>query len=179
MKISTKTGDDGKTNLLVGGRIPKSSSCIIALGELDELSSTLGWCKASLSPDVISTISPGFLELLQKNLYRIMGLIGNGMQYPKNITPLTINDVDDLEKEMKKHEWSAGNLSEFILPGKNECSSRFHMARCICRRAERAFVGLYADLGQEKKQSSHIILKYLNRLSDLLFVIAHSFEVEI
>ncbi len=150
MKISTKTGDKGDSGLFDGKRLRKSAPIFAALGDLDELNSFLGWARNGENP---------LIEKIQRDIYRIMSIVGFEMKVPKNIDALSEKDVQFLEEEIEKIE---GDLREFVLPG-----SKFDIARCVCRRAERSFVG--AGLEGD-------CLKYLNRLSDLLFLLARKSE---
>lgn len=168
MKISTKTGDKGMTKLFTGERVSKDCLVIEVLGNLDELQSFVGWCR------FVSGIKGGMdvckvLDKIQRDLYLIMAFIGGG-----KIKKLSENDVKFLEKEIGKYEKSVGNLKKFILPGTTEAACRFHIARTVCRRAERRMVTMVT----QEKLGMSVILKYLNRLSDLLFLMACRYEAK-
>lgn len=171
MKISTKTGDKGITGLFSGERVAKDSPVIEALGNLDELQSFVGWCR------FVSGLKDGakicrILDKIQRDLYLIMAHIGGG-----KIKKLTENDVKFLDHEISKYEKSAGNLKKFILPGTTEAACRFHITRTVCRRAERRVVAMGTKSAQ-KKPDFGVVLKYLNRLSDLLFLLGCEFEAK-
>lgn len=185
MKIATKTGDDGSTGLFGGLRVSKSSLVIEVLGCLDELQAFLGWCKVCAEDE--SEEVANNLDKIQEDLYRIMGGISGGGE-----AGVSEKDVSWLEELIEKYEMGSDGLDGFIKPGKNELSARFHIARTVCRRSERAFVKFMKDeekfanvdeavvemkssmdLGSSKKASydfCKIVLKYLNRLSDLMFL---------
>lgn len=167
-KVYTKTGDAGKTSLTVGKAIGKESTHVEVIGNLDELNSFLGFATESLS-------SIKILLNLQKKLIRIQNeLFDLGSQIavlPENRrtdTPgITEQDVTTLEAEIDAMNRELPTLRSFILPGGGENASRLHLARTVCRRTERSLV----TLNLEKKYLA-LEIKYLNRLSDWLFVAA-------
>ncbi len=169
MKITTKTGDTGKSSLFSGKRLKKDDRIFDLLGNLDELNSILGWTKAkaiSFNADAVVDVLDG----LQDNIYRMMSIVGFEFKCPQNIADFVLEDVELLEKHQKHYEQFAGEITEFVKPGENELSSRFHICRSVCRRAERSMV-FYLD---EKDVNPHLLM-YLNRLSDLLYILAVSF----
>lgn len=169
MKITTKTGDKGETSLFGGKRISKADPYMDALGTLDELHSFLGFAKFAISDEK----KPNFwtvIDRIQDDIYRIMSIVGFEMKTPKTLDPITEKDVHFLEEEMEALKSELGDLDKFIRTGTTEMAARFHVARSICRRAERILVRI---------NCSDKILKYVNRLSDLLFVFGYSFEREI
>lgn len=171
MKITTKTGDKGETSLLGGRRVSKSCGIIELIGELDELQAVIGWCKveAGLSSRKVSPVK--LFDKIQNDLYRMMSIVGFEMKCPKNIQPIGEEDVEFLENEIAKYEQAVGNLNKFVRPGSSEISARLHIARTVCRRVERRAVGMMNGILDEAQVAGEI-LKYLNRLSDLLFVMA-------
>lgn len=178
MKITTKTGDDGFTSLFGGKRVSKASCFIEAVGQLDELNSFLGWVAAAPGIDAKLT---GLIGRIQDDLYRMMAVIGAGLKCPKNIRIIGETDVKFLEKEILKRQKSVEKLQKFITPGGVELGSRLHIARSVCRRAERSVVRIW-DVGSSGKERKRKLvgelvktIKYLNRLSDLLFILAYSF----
>lgn len=189
MKITTKTGDDGFTSLFGGKRVSKASCFIEAVGELDELNSFLGWVKAAGGADGKLV---GLIDKIQDDLYRMMAVIGSGLKCPKNVAEISETDVEFLEKEILKRQGSVKKLRKFIRPGGGELSSRLHIARSVCRRAERGLVRMKGELlpekeaGLDEKNKADAkpaggaglteSLKYLNRLSDLLFILACSLK---
>lgn len=167
MRISTKKGDHGETGLFNGKQVKKSDPVVKILGELDELNSFLGFAKAG-AKDVYVSDS---LNRIQKDIYKIMSVAGNEMKPPKNVDGVTEEDVARLKKDIERVEGAIGKILKFSIPGESELSARIHLARVACRRAEREVT--------EHKDHLKIppaILKYLNRLSDLLFLLAHEYE---
>ena len=161
MKITTKKGDKGETGLFDGKRVSKGTKVIEALGDLDELQSFLGLCK---NAEGVDEELAGLVEHLQDDIYRIMSIIGYEGKCPPSCKAIERSDVEFLEMAMDKYDLV--DLKEFVRPGVDEFNARFNVARCVCRRAERAVV----RLGEKEKVDDKII-QYLNRLSDLLFAI--------
>ncbi|MEK7673129.1 MAG: cob(I)yrinic acid a,c-diamide adenosyltransferase [Patescibacteria group bacterium] len=174
MKITTKTGDKGETSLFGGKRVSKASFFIGAVGELDELQALIGWCRVCVGEGNEGEVLARVID----DIYRMMSVVGFEMKCPANIRQIDEEDVEFLEKEMAKFEEIVGGLSKFIRPGITEKAARLHIARTVCRRVERGFVeGMKAGAGKmDEEMDCKMILKYLNRLSDLLFVLAYSFE---
>lgn len=170
MRISTKTGDKGETGLFTSKRVKKNHILIGTLGDLDELHSFLGLARFGLETGGEAAV----VERIQDDLYRIMGIVGSEMKVPPSIQGISSEDVDFLEATAKTKEEAIGGLRKFIRPGTSEAAARLHVARSVCRRAERSLVNAMEEFGGEEN-----VLKYLNRLSDLLFVLACSYEKEI
>jgi len=164
MKIYTKTGDKGNTSLIGGTKVPKSHLRIEAYGTVDELNSYIGLCK-DLSAD---THTQTILQEVQDRLFTIgSSLACDPEKEPKmKIPDLKEDDILLLEKEMDTMNEAIPPMKSFILPGGHPTISHLHIARCICRRAERCCVRLEI----EKEEIDPVIIKYLNRLSDYLFV---------
>ncbi len=166
-KIYTKTGDAGETALFGGRRLPKSDLRIEAYGTVDELNSYIGLVR-DCSEDA------GLRKLL-KNVQERLFSLGTALATDpaKNTKPPDIHtaDIEVLEKEIDVMEAGLPPLKNFILPGGHTTVSFCHIARCICRRAERLVVAL--NLAQPVDP---ILIKYLNRLSDFLFVLARHFS---
>ena len=159
MSIYTKTGDDGTTAIYGGKKLLKSDLQVEAYGSIDELTSFIGLVLNKL----INREDKLFLISVQKDLYQIMAVLSGAKINPKFLFEKKIfdfeNKIDELEKKLPR-------LNKFILPGGTEISSWFHILRVICRRAERNVV---------RFNNNVIIVKYLNRLSDLLFVMARNY----
>jgi len=176
MKIYTKTGDKGTTSLIGGTKVPKSHLRIEAYGTIDELNSHIGLCKDLITDDGAKMI---LLEI-QDRLFTIgSSLACDPIKEPKmRIPDLKETDVELLEKEMDSMEGNILPMKNFILPGGHSTLSQLHIARCVCRRAERCCVRLEL----ESLEVEEIIIKYLNRLSDYLFVLSrytgHRLQVE-
>jgi cob(I)alamin adenosyltransferase len=163
LKIYTKTGDKGTTSLIGGTKVLKSDLRIEAYGTVDELNSYIGLCKDLLQDAASKTM----LQEIQDRLFTIgSSLASDPKKEPKLKLPdLKETDVELLEKEIDKMNASLPEMKNFILPGGHITVSHLHITRCVCRRAERCCVRL--ETGAET-----IIIKYLNRLSDYLFVLA-------
>ncbi|MEO7924142.1 MAG: cob(I)yrinic acid a,c-diamide adenosyltransferase [Chitinophagaceae bacterium] len=176
MKIYTKTGDKGSTSLIGGTKVPKSHLRIEAYGTVDELNSYIGLCKDLLTDEGGKKV---LLEI-QDRLFTIgSSLACDPVKEPKmKIPDLKETDITLLENEMDRMNETVPPMKNFILPGGHPTLSHLHIARCICRRAERCAVRLL----QESQEVEEIIIKYLNRLSDYLFVLSrycgHQMNIE-
>ncbi|MEO8108780.1 MAG: cob(I)yrinic acid a,c-diamide adenosyltransferase [Ginsengibacter sp.] len=175
MKLYTKTGDEGKTSLIGGTKILKSDLRIEAYGTVDELNSYIGlvndYCTDGHSNDILKEI--------QDRLFTIGSALAcdPAKETKLHIPDLHESDVVLLEKEMDEMNESLPEMKHFILPGGHPAISVTHIARCVCRRAERCCVNLKAN----ENTVASLIIKYLNRLSDYLFVlsrfISHNMKV--
>jgi cob(I)alamin adenosyltransferase len=165
LKIYTKTGDKGTTSLIGGTKVLKSDLRIEAYGTIDELNSYVGLCRDLLKEES----SVKILQEVQDRLFTIgSSLACDPDKEPKmQIPDLKEEDVILLEKEIDRMNEVLPEMKNFILPGGHSTVSHLHIARCVCRRAERCCVRL-----QENVKGDSMILKYLNRLSDYLFVLA-------
>ncbi|MEO6315900.1 MAG: cob(I)yrinic acid a,c-diamide adenosyltransferase [Chitinophagaceae bacterium] len=165
-KIYTKTGDKGTTSLIGGTKVPKSHVRIDAYGTIDELNSYIGLCRDLLQDEQSRKI---LLEI-QDRLFTIgAALACDPVKEPKMRMPdLKETDVILLENEMDRMNESVEPMKFFILPGGHPVLSHLHIARCICRRAERCCVRLQLELGDALEP---VIIQYVNRLSDYLFVL--------
>lgn len=157
-KIYTRTGDDGSTGLADGQRVRKASARIQAIGDLDELNSLLGLLRTQTLPEGIDPV----LESLQHRLFDLGGeLAMPGHSFASE------HWVERLENWLDTFNETLPPLQEFILPGGNQAAAYCHLARAVCRRAERSLLSLSTT-----EAVNSAALKYLNRLSDLLFVMA-------
>ncbi|MGZ5244741.1 MAG: cob(I)yrinic acid a,c-diamide adenosyltransferase [Bacteroidia bacterium] len=164
MKIYTKAGDKGQTSLIGGVKVPKHSDRINAYGTVDELNSCIGVVRDLY----IESNARESLFQIQNLLFTIGSHLAAHPEKSKMKLPeITEDDVVFLEKEIDRMNESLLELTHFILPGGHIASSHCHVARCVCRRAERIVVGL-----AEVEMVEPILIKYLNRLSDYLFVLA-------
>lgn len=163
MKIYTKTGDKGDTSLFGGGRVPKSSARIEAYGTVDELNSVVGL--AASYP--ISSKGADWLHRVQQDLF----VLGSDLATPPSSKAkahrIAEEDTRMLEEAIDEMQAELPELKNFILPGGSPRGATLHLARTVCRRAERATVTC-----RETEEISDTALKYLNRLSDFLFVLA-------
>lgn len=163
MKIYTRKGDQGETSLLGGSRVSKANARIEAYGTVDELNSCLGLVRDSMEqPDLNSA-----LIRVQHQLFNIGSVLASDGESKMLLPKILQEEVDFLETEMDNMDNDLPALRNFILPGGNSTASFCHLARCVCRRAERRVVSL-----QELAETDEIIIHYLNRLSDYLFVLA-------
>jgi len=156
-KITTRTGDKGETGLGDGARVQKDSVRIVALGEVDELNSMLGLLLAETTPDDVRKA----LVAVQHDLFDLGGEIA----VPGHAS-LTQRQIARLEDDLQRWNRDLAPLKEFILPGGTRPAALAHLARTVCRRAERSLVTL--SRAETVSESARI---YLNRLSDLLFVL--------
>jgi len=171
MKIYTKTGDEGTTSLFGGKRVPKFHLRIDAYGTVDELNSYLGL----IADQEVNKQRNSFLRGIQEELFTIGShLAAEPGKDHKFLPPLTIEMVENLELEIDKMDAELPALKSFILPGGHPSVSYCHVGRCVCRRAER----LCVDLNQHENISP-IIIQYLNRLSDFLFILARKMGQEL
>ncbi len=177
MKITTKKGDKGRTGLYGGRRVAKDDAVIEVFGELDELMCFLGLCKFAIGHKGGKDVC-GILDQVQDHLYGMMGAIGGAGGARDGVGrggggggAIAEEDVVFLEGMISKYGSGVRELKGFVEPGKNEVSARFHVARAVCRRAERRVVSYFRKGGEVAKADKDLILKYLNRLGDLLFVV--------
>ena len=171
MKVYTKKGDAGKTGLIGGTRVSKSALRIEAYGTVDELNSYLGL----LRDRVVSDEYKEQLIEIQDRLFTIGSHLANDPEKGRMKLPsFGDTDIEYLEKAIDRMEESLKPMTAFILPGGHETVSFSHIARCVCRRAERLAVAL-----NEEKEVESVILAYLNRLSDYLFVYSRFISVKL
>lgn len=177
-KVYTKTGDKGTTGLADGSRVSKDNIRIDSYGNIDELNSILGVCRQTLNnfPTQDATMLDNWILAIQNDLFNI----GSDLATPiesrwENMILTGAEEVSCLEKMIDHCQNDLPPLREFVLPGGTLLNSYFHMARTVCRRAERVSVSLAA----QENINPHII-PYINRLSDLLFVLSrwvqHKFQ---
>ncbi|MBU0487332.1 MAG: cob(I)yrinic acid a,c-diamide adenosyltransferase [Bacteroidetes bacterium] len=169
MKVYTKTGDKGETSLIGGSRVPKYDLRIEAYGTVDELNAFVGLIRDHEIPDEIKT----FLDGVQQKLFVAESLIALEPDQSKHtykfdpLPGITESDIAELEQMMDKMNEMLPELRSFILPGGHLVVSYCHVARTVCRRAERAVLRVNAE-----NQVDAMVVKYLNRLSDYFFVLA-------
>jgi len=162
MPIYTRFGDKGETITLGGKAVPKDHPRVEACGQVDELNALLGICIAFMDEGKPKHL----LESIQKDLFIIgAGLSAAGTKKPPQA--ISLNRISEIELEIDKIEQELSPLHHFILPGGSKTASMLHLARTVCRRAERAVVTL-----SKKEKINPQIITYLNRLGDLLFVLA-------
>jgi cob(I)alamin adenosyltransferase len=165
MKIYTKTGDAGETGLFGGGRVRKDCVRVDAYGEVDELNATLGWVRAQRLPEELDAL----LGQLQEQLFTVGAVLATpvGTKASAYIPQLEPQWVEAMEKAIDAFEAELQPMTHFILPGGSQGAAALHVARTVCRRAERRVVTAMSE-GEASKE----VVVFLNRLSDLLFVMA-------
>ena len=177
MKIYTKTGDKGKTSLFGGTRVPKYELRIEAYGTVDELNSYIGL----LRDQKIDKHTSNSLLKIQHELFTIGSMLATPPEKKilksgkdrLSIPKISLDEILFLEQEIDRMEKELTPMTHFILPGGHQTVSFCHIARCICRRAERLVVQLH-----DKEPINEHILTYLNRLSDYLFVLARKLSMD-
>ena len=171
MKIYTKTGDDGTTALFGGKRVSKAELRIDAYGTIDELNAHVGLLR---DQDVNKNCSSVLVEI-QDRLFTIGSLLATEPGNLKVRIPVLIeNDIQFLENQIDEIEAQLPPLKNFVLPGGHVSVSFCHIARTVCRRTERTVIAL-----DQQEKVSPIIIKYLNRLSDYLFVLGRKMSLEL
>lgn len=166
MKIYTKKGDAGRTALFDGTPVPKSDPRVDAYGDVDELNASLGAARAFLDEQSLD----GLLAGIQSDLFAVGAQLADPKYDPakrKAKTRITEERILEFEKTIDRMEESLKPLRNFILPAGSRGAAMLHLARTVCRRAERKIVALSASVALPP-----ILVKYMNRLSDLLFVMA-------
>jgi cob(I)alamin adenosyltransferase len=161
MKIYTKTGDDGSTGLIGGERVSKSDARIDCVGAVDELNAAIGWSAVGAQGELLKS-----LRVIQNELF----VIGSHLASPDGQAAASLPALDEsavgrMEMEIDTATAKLPPLRDFILPGGCESSARLHFTRTVCRRAERILVAFSHD-----RPVPQMVLTYLNRLSDWLFV---------
>jgi cob(I)alamin adenosyltransferase len=165
MKIYTRTGDEGETGLFGGGRVLKCDPRLATCGALDELNALLGWCKATGLPGEIDSL----VGQLQQDIFALGAELAS--PHAKSVAAGFVSeaDVSELERRIDQFEARLPELRAFILPGGSPAAAGLHVARAVCRRAERDLVAL-----AQAAPVRPVVLSYVNRLSDLLFVLARA-----
>jgi cob(I)alamin adenosyltransferase len=166
MKIYTRTGDEGKTSLLGGLRVGKDDPRVAAYGDVDELNAYLGMARAAAADAEIA----GELVRLQRDLFALGARLADPSgKVAERVSKAVIRDgdVSRLEQVIDRYDAELPALQNFILAGGSPCGAALHVARAVCRRTERAMVALDPPV-------EAVLLKYINRLSDLLFVLARA-----
>ncbi len=165
MKIYTRKGDDGRTALYGGGRVSKAHARVEAYGSVDELNAAVGLARAALLAEDVDAV----LAAMQSDLFDLgaeLAAVGRAAE-ALGETHLGAADVERLERAIDRFEAELPPLRSFVLPGGGEASARLHLARTVARRAERRLVEL-----AEQEPVRPLLVQYLNRAGDLLFVLA-------
>jgi cob(I)alamin adenosyltransferase len=166
--VSTRRGDDGTTTLLGAGRLSKSDAPIVILGDIDEASSFLGLARAEVGNSGAEGDIADLLIGLQRLLYRVMGDVA----MPGEANQVGEPDLEYLEKALEEWRGRTRIPNEFVIPGESKLGALLDVARSVVRRAERSLVA-----GGYAREHPHA-LKTVNRLSDLLFVVARNADGE-
>jgi cob(I)alamin adenosyltransferase len=167
VKIYTKTGDEGETSLFDNSRVSKADPRVDAYGEVDEVNACLGAALAAGVGDDIASV----LTTVQKDLFAVGARLADpSSRIAERVTKATVTaeQIELLERTIDRLETELSPLRRFILPGGSPAGALLHLARTVCRRAERRVVALGADSVEPG------VIIYLNRLSDLLFVMARA-----
>lgn len=178
LKIYTKTGDKGQTSLIGGTRVPKHHIRIESYGTVDELNSYIGLIR----DQQIDEHSKSILIEIQDRLFTIGSSLASDPdksnlpagQAGMKIPDLKETDIELLEKEMDEMDKTLPEMKSFVLPGGHTTVSYCHLARCVCRRAERLTIHL-----SEHSFVADLVIKYLNRLSDYLFVLSRKLSQDL
>jgi cob(I)alamin adenosyltransferase len=165
MKIYTGAGDHGTTGLLGGSMVAKDDPRIAAYGAVDELNAALGVCRATGLPAEIDAV----VTQLQHEMFTLGAELASPDAAPRGVGLLETAEIERLERTIDEFEARLPPLRTFILPGGASTAAALHAARCICRRAERDIVGLTHNSAVRP-----VVLVYVNRVSDLLFVLARA-----
>lgn len=170
MKIYTKTGDEGMTSLYGSGRVSKDDLHIEVLGTLDELNSVIGVTLSFVEDEKLHSL----LLKMQNDLFTVGADIAGSHLEEQKVPRIREEHIRELEKEIDVLEAQLGMPKKFILPGGTRMSSFLHLCRAVARRTERALVTLHAQ-----KKINPDVLRYVNRLSDLLYVLARQANKEV
>lgn len=167
MKIYTKTGDDGSTGLIGGSRVRKCDPRIDCYGTVDELNAGLGLAVVAVQHEAVLGDRVDVLRAVQSDLFTVGSHLATPDESPHKVglPPLDEAMITRLEMQIDAGEAELPPLRNFILPGGTEASARLHLARTVCRRAERLLVDFALD-----RPVPQVVITYLNRLSDWLFV---------
>ena len=168
-RIYTRTGDDGTTGLVGGARVKKTSGKVAAYGDVDELNSLLGVCQEHISAATAGLVKDK-LTAIQNELFDIGAELATPADaHWEGMLKAGPEHVQRLEQWIDELNENLPTLTSFILPGGSPLAAQLHVARTVCRRAERSILALH-----EQEPVSQSILEYINRLSDLLFVMSRA-----
>jgi cob(I)alamin adenosyltransferase len=170
MSIATERGDGGETSLPGGIRISKSDPRVEVYGTVDELISSLGFARSICRNEQICE----FAKSIQRELFKVSSAIAVPPEGKRPVPEITNDEVNRLTEEVHRIEGMEGILSDWARPGEDPASAAFDVARTVCRRAERGVVRLRADGASIQPN----VLRYLNRLSDLLWLFGRFVELE-
>jgi cob(I)alamin adenosyltransferase len=170
MSIATMRGDGGQTSLAGGVRVSKASDRVEAYGTIDELISSMGFARAICDDEDIRTLT----KTIQKELFKVGSALATPPESPKKPPEIPDALIDALTAEVHRIEAMPDILADWSIPGEHAASAAYDVARTICRRAERLAVGL----GERGIEIQPNVVRYLNRLSDLLWLIGRAIELK-
>jgi cob(I)alamin adenosyltransferase len=170
MSIATRRGDNGTTGLPGGVRVSKADRRVECYGTIDELISQLGFARSIAAIPEVKDLA----KEIQRELFKVGSAIGTAPESRKPAPEITGQMVDALEAHVHRIEALPGILGDWSIPGESPASAAMDVARTVCRRAERIAVGLFED----KIVENPMILAYLNRLSDLLWLLGRQLELQ-
>jgi cob(I)alamin adenosyltransferase len=165
MKIYTRSGDEGSTGLFGGARVAKDDLRIEAYGTVDELNALLGLVRAAGPPEAAAAV----VERIQHELFHLGAQLAALDPSRLKVSLIGAKQIETAERDIDRFERQLPTLTAFILPGGSAAAATLHVARTVCRRAERRLVTLRAA---DPDGVPDVLLRYLNRLGDLLFVLA-------
>lgn len=163
MKIYTRKGDDGSTGLIGGVRVKKHHLRVDSYGTVDELNAHIGLVRSRMPDTAVLAV----LSEIQDRLFTIGSILASAAGSRMAIPDLHASDIEYLENAIDRMDEQLPSLESFILPGASTKGAEIHIARCVCRRAERLVVEL-----SEAESAAPLVIQYLNRLSDYLFTLA-------
>jgi cob(I)alamin adenosyltransferase len=167
--IATQHGDGGKTRLIGGAQVSKSDPRVEAYGTIDELGAAMGFARSISGDEEINQLT----KEIQRELFLVAGSVANPQALQKQPPDVTSTMVERLTREVNRLESLEGILSDWALPGDHTPSAAYDVARSVCRRAERNVVRL-RETGEEVSDE---VIRYLNRLSDLLWLCGRTLEL--
>jgi cob(I)alamin adenosyltransferase len=169
MSIATKTGDRGTTALIGGGRVSKADLRVETYGTIDELGAAMGFARSIAGDDEVNEITKN----VQRELFAVCAVVATEKGKAKGASPVTQELVDALGAHVERIEAMPGIVGDWVLPGDHAAAAAYDVARTVCRRAER----LAVRLADEGELAEPLVLTYLNRLSDLLWLLGRLLEV--
>ena len=170
MSIATMRGDGGQTGLSGGIRVSKAAPLVEAFGTMDELISSMGFARSICKNQEIHDAT----KRIQKELFKVASAVSTPKESPKGRPPIDDALIDELTAHVHRIEAMPGVLNDWTLPGEDPVSAAYDVARTICRRSERLMVGL-KESGDDFQPN---VIRYLNRLSDLLWLFGRQIEKE-
>ena len=169
MSIATKAGDKGQTGLIGGERVSKADLRVEAYGTIDELNSLMGFARSICEDREVGELT----KTIQRELFAVSGAVANPQSALRDPPYITGEMIESLTAQVHRIETMDGILSDWSLPGEHAAAAAYDVARTVCRRAERACVRL-AETGEE---TNALVVAYLNRLSDLLWLFSRLIEL--